>query len=62
MTKEFGYKVTAIEKNEIMIQKAKDRWLFERLNVQLIQGDAERLPCLNDSFEFVLGESILAYR
>ncbi|MBY7103156.1 SAM-dependent methyltransferase [Bacillus toyonensis] len=61
MTKEFGYKVTAIEKNEIMIQKAKDRWLFERLNVQLIQGDAERLPCLNDSFEFVLGESILAF-
>ena len=60
MTKEFGYKVTAVEKNEIMIQKAKDRWLFERLNVQLIQGDAERLPCLNDSFEFVLGESILA--
>lgn len=31
------------------------------MNVQLIQGDAERLPCLNDSFEFVLGESILAF-
>ncbi|KAA0763778.1 class I SAM-dependent methyltransferase [Bacillus sp. SH5-2] len=61
MTKRFGYKVTAVEKNEIMIQKAKDRWMFEGLNIQLIQGDAEQLPCLNDSFEFVLGESILAF-
>ncbi|MBE5106279.1 methyltransferase domain-containing protein [Bacillus thuringiensis] len=61
MTKEFGYKVTAVEKNEIMIQKAKDRWLFEGLNIQLIQGNVEGLPCLSDSFELVLGESILAF-
>lgn len=61
MAREFGYKVTTVEKNEIMVQKAKDRWLFEGLNIQLIQGDVEQLPCLNDSFEFVLGESILAF-
>ncbi|MBJ8116476.1 MULTISPECIES: class I SAM-dependent methyltransferase [Bacillus] len=61
MTKECGYKVTAVEKNEIMIQKAKDRWSFEGLNIQLIQGHVEQLPCLNDSFELVLGESILAF-
>ncbi|MBE7120740.1 class I SAM-dependent methyltransferase [Bacillus cereus] len=61
MTKELGYKVTAVEKNEIMIQKAQDRWLFEGLNIQLIQDDVETLPCLHDSFELVLGESILAF-
>ena len=61
MTKECGYKVTAVEKNEIMIQKAKDRWLFEGLDIQLIEGNVEQLPCLHDSFEFVLGESILAF-
>ncbi|MHA4163335.1 class I SAM-dependent methyltransferase [Bacillus cereus] len=61
MTKECGYKVTAVEKNEIMIQKAKDRWSFEGLDIQLIEGDVEQLPCLHDSFEFVLGESILAF-
>ena len=60
MTREFGYKVTAVEKNEIMIQKAKDRWLFEGLAIQLIEGNVENLPCLNNSFEFVLGESIIA--
>ncbi|WP_153064477.1 class I SAM-dependent methyltransferase, partial [Bacillus thuringiensis] len=38
MTSEFGYKVTTVEKNEIMIQKAKDRWLFEGLDIQLIEG------------------------
>ena len=60
MTKECGYKVTAVEKNEIMIQKAKDRWSFEGIDIQLIEGSVEQLPCLHDSFEFVLGESILA--
>ena len=39
MTREFGYKVTTVEKNEIMIQKAKDRWLFEGLAIQLIEGN-----------------------
>ncbi|WP_242241849.1 class I SAM-dependent methyltransferase [Bacillus cereus group sp. BfR-BA-01309] len=61
MTKECGYKVTAVEKNEIMIQKAKDRWLIEGLDIQLIEGNVEQLPCLHNSFEFVLGESILAF-
>ena len=60
MVRNFGYKVTAVEKNEIMIQKAKDRWLSEGIDIQLIEGKAEQLPCLHDSFEFVLGESILA--
>ncbi|MGM2836485.1 class I SAM-dependent methyltransferase, partial [Bacillus cereus group sp. Bce025] len=61
MAKNFGYKVTAVEKNEIMIQKAKDRWSFEGLDIQLIEGNVEHLPCLNNSFELVLGESILAF-
>ncbi|KEK22267.1 class I SAM-dependent methyltransferase [Bacillus gaemokensis] len=61
MKKEFGCKVTAVENNEIMIQKAKDRWLFEKLNIELIQGNAEQLPFLDEEFEFVLGESILAF-
>lgn len=60
MTKEYGYKVTAVEQNEIMIQKAKDRWSFEGIDIQLIEGKAEQLPCLHESFEFILGESILA--
>lgn len=44
-----------------MIQKAKDRWSSEGIDIQLIEGKAEQLPCLHDSFEFVLGESILAF-
>ncbi|BCD30536.1 hypothetical protein BC30102_3572 [Bacillus cereus] len=39
----------------------KDRWLIEGLDIQLIEGNVEQLPCLHDSFEFVLGESILAF-
>ena len=35
--------------------------MFEGLDIQLIEGNVEQLPCLHDSFEFVLGESILAF-
>lgn len=61
MVRNFGYKVTAVENNGIMIRKAKDRWSSEGIDIQLIEGKAEQLPCLHDSFEFVLGESILAF-
>lgn len=61
MHKEFGYKVTAVENNEIMIQKAKDRWLQNQLPIELIQGSAEQLPFSDKKFHLVLGESVLAF-
>ncbi len=61
MKKRFGCNVTAIENNEIMIQKAKDRWLQEQLPIELIKGNAEQLPFLNEQFDLVLGESVLAF-
>ena len=61
MRKQYGYNVTAVENNEMMIQKAKNRWLQEQLSIELIKGNAEQLPFLNDKFDLVLGESVLAF-
>ncbi|WP_459500142.1 class I SAM-dependent methyltransferase [Bacillus sp. C1] len=61
MKKQYGYNVTAIENNEIMIQKAKNRWLQEQLSIEFMKGHAEQLPFLNEQFDFVLGESVLAF-
>ncbi len=49
MTREFGYKVTTVEKNEIMIQKAKIDGCLKGLDIQLIEENVEQLPCLNNS-------------
>ncbi|EEM04833.1 Methyltransferase type 11 [Bacillus pseudomycoides] len=44
-----------------MIQKAKNRWSQEQLSIELIKGTAEQLPFLNEKFDLVLGESVLAF-
>ncbi|AWC33134.1 class I SAM-dependent methyltransferase [Bacillus cytotoxicus] len=61
MSQVYGYQVTAVENNEMMIQKARDRWLAQGLSIDLIQGKVEQLPCKDETFELVLGESILAF-
>ncbi|MDM5155724.1 class I SAM-dependent methyltransferase [Bacillus sp. DX1.1] len=61
MQKQFGYKVTAIENNEIMIQKAKNRWVQENVQIELVEGNAEQLPFHDRQFHLVLGESVLAF-
>ncbi|PFE05013.1 class I SAM-dependent methyltransferase [Bacillus cereus] len=61
MKKQYGYNVTAVENNEIMVQKAKNRWLQEQLQIELIQGSAEKLPLFDEQFDLVLGESVLAF-
>lgn len=61
MKKQYDYNVTAVENNEIMVQKAKNRWLQEQLQIELIQGSAEKLPLFDEQFDLVLGESVLAF-
>lgn len=59
--KQFGCDVSAVEKNEVMIEKARARWVREKLNVDVIQGEAEELPFQNKQFHIVLGESVFAF-
>jgi ubiquinone/menaquinone biosynthesis C-methylase UbiE len=53
--------VTGLEINPIMIEKAKHRFQSLQVPVQLIQGSVEEVPLANDSFDFVLSESVLAF-
>lgn len=57
----YGATVTGLELNPIMIEKAKNRFLKLQLPIQLIHGSIEEIPLVDDSFDFVLSESVLAF-
>lgn len=61
MKKKWDCNVTAIENNEMMIQKATNRWLQEQLHISIVKGSVEQLPFLHEQFHLVLGESVLAF-
>jgi ubiquinone/menaquinone biosynthesis C-methylase UbiE len=58
---QYGAKITGLELNPIMIEKAKNRFLKSQLRIQLIQGSIEDIPLEDHSFDFVLSESVLAF-
>ncbi|MCM3118033.1 class I SAM-dependent methyltransferase [Neobacillus sp. MER 74] len=54
-------KVVGVEINPIMIEKAKNRFQSIGLPIKLIQGSVEKLPFKDDTFDFILSESVLAF-
>lgn len=57
----YGCQVTSLDYNEMMVEKAMQR--FQRLNlpIKVIQGRTEHLPFENASFDIVLSESVIAF-
>jgi SAM-dependent methyltransferase len=54
-------KVVGIEINPIMIEKAKRRFHSLNLPIKLVQGSIEKLPFKDNTFDFILSESVLAF-
>ncbi|MBV7506922.1 class I SAM-dependent methyltransferase [Bacillus sp. sid0103] len=54
-------KVVGLEINPIMIEKAKRRFQSLGLPIRLIQGSVEKLPFKDNTFDFILSESVLAF-
>jgi SAM-dependent methyltransferase len=44
-----------------MLEKAKNRFLTQKLPIELIQGSVEKIPVKDSTFDFVLSESVLAF-
>ena len=53
--------IACLELNPIMIEKAKSRFQSLKLPIQLIQGSVENIPFKENSFDFILCESVLAF-
>ncbi|MED3563626.1 class I SAM-dependent methyltransferase [Bacillus xiapuensis] len=61
LAQEYQANVTGIEINPIMIEKAKNRFKTLNLPVKIIHGSVEETPFTDNSFDFVLSESVLAF-
>lgn len=57
----YGCSITALDKNEIMLEKANKRFTSLKLPIHAIIGDIEQLQFDDDSFDFILSESVLAF-
>lgn len=58
---QYKAKVTGLEINPIMIEKAKFRFQRLQLPIQLIHGSIEEIPFEDNTFDFILSESVLAF-
>jgi ubiquinone/menaquinone biosynthesis C-methylase UbiE len=61
LCQQYHAKVYGLEINPIMVEKAKNRFRTLQLPVQLFQGSIEEIPFGDDSFDFILSESVLAF-
>jgi ubiquinone/menaquinone biosynthesis C-methylase UbiE len=58
---QYGAKVTGLDINSIMIEKAKRRFQQFHMPIQLVHGSVENIPFDDSSFDLVLSESVLAF-
>lgn len=61
LASKYGAKVTGIDTNAIMIEKAKKRMKEDRLPVKIIQCSIEQTPLSDNTFDFIISESVLSF-
>ena len=57
----YGAKVTGIDINPTMVEKAKRRMKKSHLSVNIIQGSVEKMPFPDHHFDFIVSESVLSF-
>lgn len=61
LANKYNCQVTAIDNHPIMIEKAKERMKNNQSPVHVIEGDAQRLEFTDDSFDFIIAESVIVF-
>jgi ubiquinone/menaquinone biosynthesis C-methylase UbiE len=57
----YGAKVTGMDFNPIMVEKAKNRMTKYQLPVEIIQGSIEKCPLPDGKYDFIIAESVLSF-
>lgn len=61
LAKSFKCDVTAVDSHPIMIQKAKERFNYSNLSVKVIKSSVESLPFKDESFDYIISESVVTF-
>ena len=61
LASKYGAKVTGIDSNPTMIEKAKGRIKKDHLPVKIIQCSILQTPLPNNTFDFIISESVLTF-
>lgn len=61
LLKRFSCIITAIDNHAIMVEKTKERFKQHDSLITILQDDAENLNLKDDSFEFIIAESVIAF-
>lgn len=61
MAEQYKCNIASIDCNEVMLEKANQRFLFLGLPIDVRHGNAECLPFDDDTFEIILSESVIAF-
>jgi ubiquinone/menaquinone biosynthesis C-methylase UbiE len=61
LAQRYGSSITALDSNNIMIEKARKRFELLDLPIQAIVGSTENLPLQKHSFDIVISESVMAF-
>ena len=61
LAEQYGAKVTGMDINPIMVEKAKNRMRKYQLPVEIIQGSIEEFPVKDGKFDFIISESVLSF-
>ncbi|MFP7492947.1 methyltransferase domain-containing protein [Terribacillus saccharophilus] len=61
LAQKFGCSISAVDANRIMVEKAQQRFESLNLSIDVKLGNTESLPHTEDSFDFVLSESVISF-
>jgi ubiquinone/menaquinone biosynthesis C-methylase UbiE len=61
LASQYGAIVTGIDIHPVMVEKAKTRMARYQLPVEIIQGSIENCPFKDESFDFIISESVLSF-
>ncbi len=61
LNQKYGCQVTAVDNHPIMLEKARERFKNQESTVQVIEGDAQKLHFKDNSFDFIIAESVITF-
>jgi len=61
MAEKYNCKITCLDNNEMMLEKAKKRFQMKNLPIETRLGSVESLPFGEKSFDLILSESVAAF-